>query len=169
MMKHAMTVPALLLAAILASCSGQEPPVQALEPDRSTICALDGMLLFDYPGPKGQILYRDGEREFYCDTVELLSIYLRPEQRRGVRAIFTQDMGSTEWREPKDHWIDATRALYVRGSKLHGSMGPTFATFSHREDAESFIKEHGGELLRFDQITVDMVDLRGGAKHDQSM
>ncbi len=159
----------LLVGVLLTGCSAQEAPPQALEPDRSTICALDGMLLQDYPGPKGQILYNDGEREFYCDTVELLSIYLRPEQQRGIRAIFTQDMGKADWREPRDHWMDATRAFYVRGSRLHGSMGPTFATFSTREDAEAFIKEYGGELLRFDQITVEMVDLRGGAKHDHSM
>ncbi|HFC53107.1 MAG TPA: nitrous oxide reductase accessory protein NosL [Gammaproteobacteria bacterium] len=168
-MRHAATMATLILAAALTGCSGEKPAVQALEPDRSSICALDGMLLLDYPGPKGQILYKDGEREFYCDTIELLSIYLRPEQQRGIRAIFTQDMGSTDWKEPRDHWIDATKAFYVRGSDLHGSMGPTFATFARREDANSFIEKHGGELLRFDQITVEMVDLRGGAKHDDSM
>lgn len=159
----------LLLLTIIAGCSGKDTPVQALEPSRSSMCALDGMLLLDYPGPKGQILYNDGEREFYCDTVELLSIYLRPEQQRRIRAIFTQDMGKTDWKEPRDHWIDARKAYYVQGSELHGSMGPTFATFANKEDAESFIKKHGGKLLRFEQITIDMVDLRGGAKHDHSM
>ena len=159
----------LFLLMTIASCSSQDTPVQALEPDRSSMCALDGMLLVDYPGPKGQILYNNGEREFYCDTVELLSIYLRPEQQRRIRAIFTQDMGKADWKEPRDHWIDAKKAYYVQGSELHGSMGPTFATFANKEDAESFIKEHGGKLLRFEQITIDMVDLRGGAKHDHSM
>jgi len=159
----------LLLFSIITGCSGKDTPVQALEPNRSSMCALDGMLLLDYPGPKGQILYNDGEREFYCDTVELLSIFLRPEQQRRIRAIFTQDMGKTDWKEPRDHWIDATKAYYVQGSELHGSMGPTFATFANKEDAESFIKKHGGKLLRFEQITIDMVDLRGGAKHDHSM
>ncbi len=160
---------ALFLLIAVAGCSGSDTPVQAVEPNRSSMCALDGMLLVDYPGPKGQILYNDGEREFYCDTVELLSIYLRPEQQRRIRAIFTQDMGKADWKEPRDHWIDATKAFYVQGSKLHGSMGPTFATFANKEDAESFIKEQGGKLLRFEQITIDMVDLRGGAKHDHSM
>ncbi len=154
---------------ILGGCSGQETPIQAIEPTREAMCALDGMVLVDYPGPKGQIVYQDGEREFYCDTVELLSIYLRPEQKKGIRAIFTQDMGKTDWKEPHDHWIDATKAYYVQGSELHGSMGPTFATFANKEDAESFIKQHGGKLLRFEEITIDMVDLRGGAKHDHAM
>ncbi len=159
----------LILLITIAGCSGDDAPVQALEPTRSSMCALDGMLLLDYPGPKGQILYNDGEREFYCDTVELLSIYLRPEQQKRIRAIFTQDMGKADWKEPRSHWIDAKEAYYVQGSKLHGSMGPTFAAFANKEDAESFIKEHGGKPLRFDQITIDMVDLRGGAKHDHSM
>ncbi len=153
----------------VAACSGKKPETQPIEPTRSTTCSLDGMLLKDYPGPKGQILYDNGEREFYCDTVELLSIYLRPEQQKRIRALYTQDMGKTEWREPHDNWIDATKAYYVRGSDLHGSMGPTFATFSNQSDAEAFIRKHGGKLLRFEQITIDMVDLRGGAKHDDSM
>jgi len=160
---------ALVLLAIITGCSGQKTPAQALEPTRSSMCALDGMLLVDYPGPKGQILYNDEEREFYCDTVELLSIYLRPEQQKRIRAVFTQDMGKADWKEPRDHWIDAKKAYYVQGSKLHGSMGPTFASFASKGDAESFIKQHGGKLLRFDQITIDMVDLRGGAKHEHSM
>ncbi len=169
------TVSGWLGVAVLASliavsgCAGEDTPVKAVEPDRSSMCALDGMLLADYPGPKGQILYDGGERAFYCDTIELLSIYLRPEQQKRVRAIFTQDMGKTDWKQPNNHWIDAKTAYYVQGSDLHGSMGPTLATFASEEDARSFIKKHGGKLLRFDQITVDMVDLRGGAKHDHSM
>ncbi len=158
-----------IMLSTLGGCSNQETQVQAIEPTRDSMCALDGMILVDYPGPKGQIIYKDGEREFYCDTVELLSIYLRPEQKKRIQAIFTQDMGQTDWNEPHDHWIDATKAYYVQGSELHGSMGPTFATFAKKEDAESFIKQHGGKLLRFDEITVDMVDLRGGAKHDHAM
>ncbi len=163
---------AVVLSTLLGSlggCSKQESAVQAIEPTREAMCALDGMILVDYPGPKGQIVYRDGSREFYCDTVELLSIYLRPEQKKRIQAIFTQDMGKADWNEPRDHWIDATKAYYVQGSDLHGSMGPTFATFASKEDAEAFIKEHGGKLLRFEEITIDMVDLRGGAKHDHGM
>lgn len=49
------------------------------------------------------------------------------------------------------------------------SMGPTFAAFSRREDAEAFVLKHGGKVLRFDEVTPEMADLRGGAHHDVRM
>ena len=38
-----------------------------------------------------------------------------------------------------------------------------------RADATKFTTEYGGKLLRFADITVDMVDLKGGALHDTRM
>lgn len=40
---------------------------------------------------------------------------------------------------------------------LPGQMGPTFAPFAKRADAEAFIRAHGGAILRFDQITPALV------------
>jgi copper chaperone NosL len=160
---------AALLAclALLSACS--RTPIQAKEPTRETSCALDGMILLDYPGPKGQIQYTNGETDFFCDTVELLSIYLRPEQQKRVKGIFTQDMGKAKWEDPRDNWIDARTAFYVAGSNLPGSMGPTFASFARAEDAQSFVAQHGGKVLRFNEITPQMVILDGGVIKDETM
>ena len=65
--------------------------------------------------------------------------------------------------------IDARNAYFVHGSSRHGSMGPTLATFSTDTDAQAFAREHGGKVLRFADITADMVKLDGGALHDQRM
>lgn len=51
------------------------------------------MLLLDYPGSKAQIHYDQGLPEFFCDTVEMFAIYLEPEQKKRVVAIYTQDYG----------------------------------------------------------------------------
>lgn len=134
-----------------------------------TTCTLDGMLLSDYPGPKAQIHYTAGPAEFFCDTVEMLSILLRPESQRHVHAVYTQDMGQADWKQPRGHWIDARTAYYVQGSTLRGSMGPTFATFARREDAEAFAGKYGGKVMHFGDITPDMADLRGGATHNEHM
>lgn len=160
---------ALVLGLLLVGCTKPAPPPQAQEITSDTACALDGMLLKDYPGPKAQIHYAEGPPEFYCDTVEMFAMLLAPESARRVRAVYTQDMGQTEWKQPRGHWIDARAAFYVRGSKLMGSMGPTFAAFARREDAEAFARAHGGTVLRFADVTVDMADLRGGAQRDERM
>jgi copper chaperone NosL len=168
--------PTLVLAALAAaalSACGQSETASKLEPleiNQGTSCTLDGMLLVDYPGPKAQIHYAgQAEPDFFCDTVEMFNVYLKPEQVRAVRGLFVQDMGKADWDQPRDHWIDAKTAYYVHGSKRHGSMGPTIASFAQQADAAKFATEHGGKVYRFADITPDMVVLDGGAQHDSNM
>lgn len=169
-------LPKLMLAALAATAftaCGQSATSTALAPleiSQGTSCALDGMLLADYPGPKAQIHYAgQAEPDFFCDTVEMFHIHLNPEQVRAVRGLFVQDMGRADWDEPRGHWIDAKNAYYVHGSKRRGSMGPTIASFALEADATKFSAEYGGKVYRFADITPDMVALDGGALHDSNM
>lgn len=154
----------------LGGCGGKGDDgvtVAAVEFGEGTVCSLDGMVLADYAGPKGQIHFSGTATPVYfCDTVELLAELLQPEQIRKVAAVYVQDMGKADWERPRGHWIDAVSALYVVGSRRHGSMGPTIASFALEADAQTFIGAHGGTLHRFAEITPAMVDLGGGAKTD---
>lgn len=157
----------------LAGCGRSQEAADARTPAEITAqssCSLDGMLLSDYPGPKGQIRFAQvAEVQWFCDTVELLSTLLAPEQVRPVLSAFVQDMGKADWEQPVGHWIDARTALYVLGSRRHGSMGPTAASFSAEADAQAFMQQYGGKLLGFASIRPEMVDLSGGALHDTRM
>ncbi|HOW62062.1 MAG TPA: nitrous oxide reductase accessory protein NosL [Candidatus Contendobacter sp.] len=153
---------------LLAGC-GEEVKPNAQEITGNTFCALDGMLLLDYPGPKAQIHYDQGSPEFFCDTVEMFSIYTRPEQEKRILAVYVQDMGKADWTKPLGHWINAETAFYVGFSRRNGSMGPTLASFAREEDAREFIKQYGGELFRFDQVTPEMTTLDGGVLNDEGM
>jgi copper chaperone NosL len=166
LLRHGLIV---ALAALACACSQRPQPVAAVEPGPGTACAVDGMLLLDFPGPKGQIHYEAGEPEFFCDTMELLSALLRPEQQRAVRAAMTQDMAQAEWKKPVGHWIDARAAFYVLGSDRKGSMGATAASFAQRPDAEAFASQHGGKVYAYAQIKPDMVALDGGVIRDEKM
>ena len=161
----------ILMAALLAlaACGRDGAPAAPAEVTAGTACSLDGMLLNDYPGPKAQIQYGDGSTEFFCDTVEMFNMVLRPESARRIRAVYTQDMGKADWKAPRGHWIDARQAFYVHGSKVKGSMGPTFAAFARQEDAAAFAEVNGGRIMRFDEVKPDMADLHGGAAHDEHM
>ncbi len=159
----------LALFAFFAGCGEERQLAQPQEITRQTACSLDGMILADYPGPKGQIVYDRGEPDFFCDTMELVSIYLQPEQRKRVVGVFTQDMGKTDWNSPQGHWIDARTAFFVHGSRMKGSMGPTLAAFARIEGAQAFARAHGGRVLRFEEITLDMVRLDGGVLKDEPM
>jgi len=50
-----------------------------------------------------------------------------------------------------------------------GGMGPTLASFAKHEDAQVFAKTNGGKVLRFDEVTIDMVALDGGVLRDETM
>lgn len=167
--KSSTWIAVLGLCVLLSACAKPPEQIAAIEPGKSASCALDGMLLMDYPGPKGQIQYDKGETDYFCDTVEMMSIYLRPEQQKRIKGVFTQDMGKADWDKPAGHWIDAKSAYYVLGSKRPGSMGPTLATFAQAADAEAFAKQYGGKVLRFAEITPDMVILDGGVLNDSPM
>lgn len=163
-----LTLP-LLFVAVLAACNKPAEPVMPQEITAGTSCSLDGMTLADFPGPKAQIQYATGNPDYFCDTMEMFSIYLQPEQKKRITGIFTQDMGKTSWEKPQGHWIDAKLAFYILGSKKNGSMGPTLASFALQQDAEKFAHEFGGRVLHFDQVTPEMVDLTGGVVHDEHM
>ena len=161
----------LLAAGLLAAC-GQTTDTQVApaEITQDSACALDGMLLSDYPGPKAQILY-DGapEPDFFCDTMEMFSLYLKPEQARKVKGIFVQDLDKTPWEAPKGAWIDARAAFYVVGSRKRGAMGPTIPSFGTRAGAQKFADSNGGKVYPFADVTADTARLDGGALHDQRM
>ena len=93
---------ALSAIAPLATCSNetgsQAVNTEPVEITASTSCELDGMLLTDYPSPKGQIYYAGEDRPwFYCDTIEVLNTLLLLEQIRKVNAVYVQDMGRADW------------------------------------------------------------------------
>lgn len=161
----------LLATVLLASCGQQaSQTVAPVEITRDTACSLDGMTLADYPGPKAQIHYAgQSVPEYFCDLMEMFSVTLKPEQARKVLAIYVQDMGRTDWESPQGHWIEASKAYYVLGSRKMGSMGPTLGSFAKEEDAREFVATNGGKVLKFGEVTPSMVALDGGALHDQQM
>lgn len=156
---------ALATAVLVAACA-ERAAVQPADYTEETPCALDGMLLAQFPGPKGQIVYDQGPPDFFCDTVELVSTLIAPEQQKRVVGAYTQDMAQASWDKPHGHWIDAKVAYYVTGSRRTGSMGPTLATFAREADARSFARDNGGKVLRFAEITPRMVTLDGGVLKD---
>ncbi|PKO33196.1 MAG: nitrous oxide reductase accessory protein NosL [Betaproteobacteria bacterium HGW-Betaproteobacteria-7] len=163
-------LPAVLVAVLLlAACGEPARPTLPLELADGTACSLDGMILGDFPGPKAQIHYDRGDPDFFCDTREMFSILLRPEQQKRIVAIYTQDMAKADWEQPEGHWLDARSAFFVVGSPRRASMGPTVPGFASAADAASYATQHGGKVLPFAEVTLDMVDLSGGVSHDERM
>ncbi|MBL0952920.1 MAG: nitrous oxide reductase accessory protein NosL, partial [Pseudomonas sp.] len=77
----AMALLATALAFALAACSDKEQTTQTLEPvafHASDECHVCGMIIADFPGPKGEAVASNGVKKF-CSTAELLGWWLQPE------------------------------------------------------------------------------------------
>lgn len=161
--KMTQRLAALTAALVLAACGQAALTAVAQEPGADTACALDGMVLKDFPGSKAQVHYTEGQPDYYCDLMEMFAVMLAPEHKRKLAGAFVQDVGKTDWAKPSGHWIAAKDALYVVGSKKQGSMGPTFGAFSNAQDAAAFVAKEGGKVVPFDQVTAVMLDTGGAA------
>ncbi|MFB6079784.1 MAG: nitrous oxide reductase accessory protein NosL [Haloferacaceae archaeon] len=52
----------------------------------------------------------------------------------------------------------ATGLTYVAGSTVRGGMGKTLVPFSDPDDADSFVDDHGGRRVPFDDVTPTWLD-----------
>ncbi|MGF1763277.1 nitrous oxide reductase accessory protein NosL [Aliivibrio kagoshimensis] len=151
----------LVCASFIAGCSEQNDQQQMLKQavaiEAADECHLCGMLIVNFPGPKGEIAQKNSERiEKFCSTRDLFSYVLQPENRRQITQIFVHDMSKSPWGSPNDeHFVDAKTAWYVIGSDKKGAMGETLASFSQKSDAEAFSVEFGGKVIGFDEITLE--------------
>lgn len=144
--RHTATIGALLL---LAACGEAARSLAAGEPDDDAVCALDGMSIRDYPGPKAQIVFKDGRINFFCTLAELFE---SGDGAFATGASYVQDMGQANWDKPRGHWIAAGTAFYVVDSRAQGAMGPTIGAFARRQDAQAFAAREGGRVLDYSQV-----------------
>ena len=159
----------LLFCLILAGCGDKEEVQVAYDPvafhgdDECHVC---GMMVIDFPGPKGQAVERDGVRKF-CSTAEMFSWYLQPENRILQARLYVHDMGQSHWEQPDDeHLIDATQAWYVTGTPLQGAMGASLASFADQQAAEELAAQHeGAQVVSFDQIDQEFLQQAAAAQH----
>ncbi|MCG6552900.1 MAG: nitrous oxide reductase accessory protein NosL [Candidatus Magnetominusculus sp. LBB02] len=129
-------------------------PALPVELTRKHACAVCGMILVDFPGAKGQVLYTDGKYDVFCGTTDMFTFLFQPDSPKNIAAIFTNDMGDANW---KTRWIDAKKAYYVYDTKKSGAMADPFQPFQQEEKARNFTALYGGEVLRFDNITPEML------------
>ncbi|WP_369600222.1 nitrous oxide reductase accessory protein NosL [Hahella sp. SMD15-11] len=129
-------------------------------------CHLCGMAIQRFPGPKGEVADQQGQVHKFCSTRDLLAWMLQPENRNQVAAFYVHDMARTDWNRPDDaHLIDGRTAWYVAGSDRKGAMGPTLASFGDESAARTFARQHGGQVMRFGDITLHTLNTLTDASH----
>jgi nitrous oxide reductase accessory protein NosL len=137
-----------------------------------------GMVIGKHGGPNGQIFYanntpagHDGPAWFHTLAFGLFPYYFDHE-RDGweATAIYVTDYSTGEYTPVERDgrtvmpaptaagtFGDATAMTYVMESDVSGGMGPAFVPFSAVADAQSFVDEHGGRTVTFEEITPELV------------
>jgi copper chaperone NosL len=155
--------PAVLLVAVLlllAACE-RKPGSETATPKvltRAAVSIDDGMILLDYPGPKGQLQRRGGETEYFCDTPGLLRAMRDPARANGVAGAFVQAFDGRAWDSYTDGWVPMAAPHYVIGSDRMGAMGPTIVPFVERSAADAFAARHGGEVVTYEALTAERLE-----------
>lgn len=152
----------LASCAVLAGCSEEAVDVPGpVAFDAHDRCILCGMVIAHYPGPKAEVFIKGAEDQAvkFCSGRDAFTFALQPENARRLIAFYIHDIGKTEWDYPADSALmDATKAYYVYGHDVEGVMGNEPVAFSSREKAQAFIKEHGGALYAYKDVTLELLD-----------
>lgn len=161
-LRCARPVALALALALLAGCGGGHAPAQhAVDTHPDDACAVCGMYLDGSPGPRAEAWVSGRAKPLVFDsTRDFFAYVLQPENQSALQELYVQDSAHIDWRQPSHaavSFIDARRAYYVAWQPLPGSMGPTLAPFANRAAAEAFVREHGGAVLAFDEVTPALV------------
>jgi copper chaperone NosL len=165
-MKHFFDYKSLVifsLIVVLLGCSEADPKKEMLKEavaiENADECHLCGMIISQFPGPKGELYQKTSEDiAKFCSTRDLFGYLLQPENQRQVQQVFVHDMSKTPWQKTDDqYFIDARSAWFVVDSSKKGAMGKTLASFSLFDDALAFSREYGGKVYPFDEITIDLL------------
>lgn len=119
------------------------------------------MVILEHQGPKAQVHLDGMMAPLWFSQVRDGIAYLKsPEQSAEIRVLYVNDMGAAiSWAEPgPENWINAKTAYFVVGSDAIGGMGaPEIAPFSDPAKAKEFAVNHGGEILKLDEISAETV------------
>jgi copper chaperone NosL len=119
------------------------------------------MNLLEHPGPKAQVhLQGLPDPLFFSQVRDAIAYQRMPEQSHAISAIYVSDMSvAPSWADPgSENWAAAEDAVYVVGAAVPGGMGaPELVPFTARAAAETFVAEHGGEILTLEAIPDEVV------------
>ena len=162
----------LFIVLLLGGCDRETATGKRLIPtpiEAGDECHVCGMLVNNFPGPKAQAFIRHQEQPLkFCSTTDLFSWLLQPDTPAILLVAYVHDMGrAPAWDKPGDEdYVVADQAWYVIGHDMPGAMGPTLASYKEEAAARAFMQQHGGRLLRHEEINLSVLaELMQGHSH----
>jgi nitrous oxide reductase accessory protein NosL len=119
-----------------------------------TRCVVCNMKVANYPEHDCQILLEDNSSIHFCSTQCLINYLADPGQYVDKPAA-----SKMTWVKvfPSGDYESAIGLYYVVGSNLFGPMGREAIPFRSKKVAEALVSKEGGEIVRFNGLTPQMV------------
>ncbi|MDA8128803.1 MAG: nitrous oxide reductase accessory protein NosL [Betaproteobacteria bacterium] len=134
----------------------------------SARCPVCGMYPARFPRWAAQVIFKDGATHFFDSPINLFDFLQRVDHydRRytfnDVAVSYVRDLES-------GRWIDAGQAAFVLGSNAAGPMRKAdLPAFESRGAATDFSRRHGGTVLSAADVTPQVLQSLGGARHHHS-
>lgn len=158
---------AVLLVAmpVLPAFGAELPPAQSVA--RSVRCPVCGMYPSRYPKWMVQVVYNDRSMAAFDSPADFFRF--RQDIGKYVEGRTAGDIGAIYFSDfQKGGWIESGKAFFVSGSDARGPMNnDDLPVFGNREVAETFAREHGGQVLTYDRVTPDVLKTSSaGHAHD---
>ena len=124
------------------------------EPTEKDSCTVCGMYPAEYPKHNCQILAGDDSTLHFCSTQCMVNFnadpakYVKEPVKTKMAWVTLYSDGMYE---------SAYGAYYVVGSHVVGPMGREAIPFKFKKNAEEFVKDNGGEIVGFQELTPELV------------
>lgn len=145
----------LLLLAVGCSKSGNEAAKKAPTalPPGTAECAACSMVVREQPAPRGQTLYRDGSRKYFCSLADLAQFLRAPSPVGAPTQIFVEVLDAKA--DPRKTnsaarpWVPAKTASFVVGVPRSGVMGRPALAYAKRAEAERVAAAQQARVVDF--------------------
>ena len=148
----------LLLSACFEDAVVERPvPINLGTEDVGYFCSMN---INEHSGPRAQVHLEGLAKPLWFPQVrDMFGYVMLPGENKRIAALYVTDMsGKTDWNDTDNGpWIDAKTASFVINSKRGGMGALETIPFSNRKDAEAFTQQYGGDVVAYDEISVDYV------------
>lgn len=143
-MKYLVTSSAFLAGALvlLVGCSESADSAAAAVAENfvDEPCAACGMFVHEQPSPRGQVVHRDGTREYFCAIADMLAYLEAPSPHGEAVGVYVEVMPADVEPSSRDTaarpWIEAAGASYVIGIE-RSVMGEPVLSFANAAQARA--------------------------------
>lgn len=128
-----------------------------VKPQKGDVCPVCGMSVSEHPRWVAVIMFSDGKHVKLHGPKSMFTYYFNLEKYdRKYRKKDVATLHVTDYYTEKH--IRAEKAHYVIGSDIQGPMGDELIPLKDGESAKKFTREHGGEILLFNDVTPEVIN-----------